>query len=295
MRRILNLLSGIAFNLLTASLLALACSGIAAAGTANLQWAPAGTAAYSTSGIVSCGVSKKVNFEVAFTGSSCSPSFGSNPYQFEFFLYRNGVQIGHIPYQQASSCWYNGIFYSVDADAGTYSAIVNFKKRKVTGWVPVSQDNSTTLNASKTPATPAFKIVSILSNGQLSTSQLATTTIFPTVSINISQPILIDATPTTCETTYNVGVQESEQNWNRTYKYEWWKWFPGNAPNNINLQQLATTYSNPPDYLGTDLTRYGTPLFGGDLSPGIPRYYRVNLCTAEPSWACATAILRVNP
>lgn len=289
MRRALNLLPGSAFNLLISSLLALACSGVAAAGTATLQWAPANTTAYSTSGVVSCGASKKVNIKVAFTGSSCSPSFGSNPYQFEFFLYRNGVQIGHIPYQQGSSCWWNGMFYSVDADPGTYSAIVNFKKRKITGWVHVSQDTSNTFNASKTPATPAFTIN--VNNQQY----LATTTSFPTVNVNISQPITINATPTTCETTYNVGVQESDQYWNRTYLYEWWKWFPGNAPSNINLQQLATTYSNPPDYLGSDLMRLGTPLFGGDLSPGVPRHYRVNLCTIEPSWACATAILRVNP
>lgn len=295
MRRMFSPLRAIASNSLIPTLLALACSGIATAGTANMQWAPANTTAYSTGAIVSCGASQKVDIKVAFTGSNCSPSFGSNPYQFEFFLYRNGVQIGHIPYQQGSSCWWNGIFYSVNADPGTYSAIVNFKKRRITGWQVVSQDNSSTITASKTAATPAFKIVSILSNGQLVTSPLATTTIFPTVTINISQPILIDATPTTCETTYNLGVQESDVNWGRTYFYEWWKWFPGDAPNNINLQQMATTYSNPPDYLGTDWTRHGTPLFGGDLSPGIKRYYRVNLCTMEPSWACATAILRVDP
>ncbi len=290
MRRTLNLLSGAVFNFLTSSLLALTCSVVAVAGTANLQWAPANTTAYSTGGIVSCGASKKVDIKVAYTGSNCGGTWGANPYRFEFFLYRNGVQIGHIPYQQGSSCWWNGIFYSVDADAGTYSAIVNFQKRNLSGWTLVSQDNSTAFSASKTPATPAFTIKD--SNG---IDQLATTTTSPTVNVNILQTITIDATQTTCETTYNVGVQESEQNWNRTYKYEWWKWFPGNAPNNINLQQLATTYSNPPDYLGTDTTRYGTPLFGGDLSPGVKRYYRVNLCTAEPSWVCATAILRVNP
>lgn len=275
MRRLLNLLSG--------SLLVLACSGIAAAGTATLQWAPANTTSYSTGNVVSCG-SKKIDIKVAYTGSNCGGTIGANPYRFEFFLYRNGVQIGHIPFQQGSSCWWNGIFYSVDADAGTYSARVNFQKRTLVGWVPV-WDNSSTFNASKTPATPSFTI-----NGQL-----ATTTIFPNVTVNISQPIIINATPTTCETTYNLGVQESDQNWNRTFKYEWWKWFSGDAPNSINLQQLATTYSNPPDYLGSDLTRFGTPLFGGDLSPGVKRYYRVNLCTIEPSWICATAILRVNP
>ncbi|HEV2862799.1 MAG TPA: hypothetical protein VGX48_17415 [Pyrinomonadaceae bacterium] len=285
MRRVWNSLSEIAGNLLISGLLVLACSGVAAAGTASLEWAPANTSAYSAGGIVSCGASKKVDFKVGYSGSNCGGTIGSNPYRFEFFLYRNGVQIGYIPYQQASSCWYNSIFYSVDADAGTYSAIVNFQKRNLSGWVPVSKDYSGNLNASKTPATPAFLI-----NGQL-----ATTSAPANVTVNIKDPITIDATQTTCETTYNVGAQESDKYWNRTLKYEWWKWFPGDAPNNINLQQLATTYSNPPDYLGTDLTRYGTPLFGGDLSPGVQRYYRVNLCTAEPTWVCATALLRVNP
>lgn len=284
MKRILNSVLGSALRFLVVSLLGLAGSGVAAAGTANLLWAPASTTAYSTSGIVSCGMSKKVDFKVAYTGSNCGGTIGSNPYRFEFFLYRNGVQIAQIPYQQGSSCWWNGIFYSVDADAGTYTARVNFQKRTLVGWMPI-WDNSGSISASKSAATPAFMI-----NGQL-----ATATIAPMVTVNISQPIVIDATPTTCETAYNIGAQESDQNWNRTYKYEWWKWFSGNAPNNINLQQLATTYSNPPDYLGTDLTRFGTPLFGGELSPGINRYYRVNLCTLEPSWLCATAILRVNP
>jgi hypothetical protein len=284
MRRRLNLLPGIAFHLLISSLLALACEGIAAAGTATLEWAPANTTAYSAGGVVSCGMSKKIDIRVAYTGSNCGGTIGSNPYRFEFYLYRNGVQIGHIPFQQGSSCWWNGIFYSVDADAGTYSARVNFQKRTLVGWVPV-WDNSSTFGASKSAATPAFTI-----NGQL-----ATTTTSPNVTLNISQPIIIDATPTTCETKYWLGAMESDINWNRTYKYEWGKWFAGDAPNNINLQQLATTYSNPPDYFGTDLSRYGTPLFGGNLSLGLQRYYRVNLCTTEPSWLCASAILRVNP
>jgi hypothetical protein len=270
-------------NLLISSLIALTCSGIAAAGTASLEWAPANNTAYSANGIVSCGASKKVDFKVAYSGGSCSPTFGTNPYRFEYFLYRNGVQIGYLPYQQSSSCSRNGFFYSVDADAGNYTATVNFQKRTIGGWVPVSQDNSGAVTASKTPAVPAFKI-----NGQPVSG-------FSLVSVNIKQPIIIDATPSTCQTTYNVGVQESDQYLNRTYKYEWWKWFQGSAPNNINLQQLSTTYSNPPDYLGTDFTRLGTPLFGGDLSPGIKRYYRVNVCTAEPSWACASALLRVDP
>ncbi len=279
------------FRLLISGLLALTCSGIAVAGTATLQWSNANLGSYSNGNVVSCGKSKKIDVRVAYNGApNCGGTFGANPYRYEFFLYRNGVQIGYLPYQQASSCWFNGIFHSVDADAGTYSAIVNFQKRTWTGWVPISKDNSSTFNASKTAATPAFKVIT----PQFPNGQLATGTTFPTVNVHISQPITIDATLTTCETVYNIGVQESDVNWNRTFKYEWWKWFTGDAPNNINLQQLATTYSNPPDYLGNDLTRYGTPLFGGDLSPGVPRYYRVNLCTGEPSWKCATAMLRIN-
>jgi hypothetical protein len=284
MRRTLNSLSGTALNLLVSSVLLLGCSGIAAAGTATLQWAPAGTTGYSANGVVSCGASKKVDIRVAYSGSSCSPTFGTNPYRFEFFLYRNGVQIGYLPYTQSSACGYNGMFYSVDADAGSYSATVNFQKRTLGGWVPVSQDNSGTFSASKTPATPRFIIM----------NQLATPTVFPIVDFNIWEPIIIDASTSTCQTTYNVGAQESDTSWNRTFKYEWWKWFTGNAPNKINLQQLATTYSNPPDYLGTDVTRFGTPLIGGELSPGVPRVYRVNLCTAEPTWKCATATVRVH-
>jgi len=267
------------------ALLALACSSIAVAGTATLQWAPAGTTAYSTGGVVSCGASKKVDIKVAYTGSNCGGTLGANPYRFEFYLYRNGVQIGHIPFQYGSSCWWNGMFYSVDADTGTYSARVNFQKRTLfSGWVPV-WDNSSTFNASKSPATPGFTIK----------GQPATTTISPSVTFSILEPIIINATLTTCETTYWAGAMEIDINGNRTYKYEWGKWFAGAASNNINVQQLATTHSSPPDYFGTDLWRYGTPLSGGDLSPGLPRYYRVNLCTMEPSWACASATLRVIP
>src|SRR5882672_5203672 len=89
MRGKLNLLSGTALNLLISSLLVLACSGIAAAGTATLQWAPSGTTAYSTGGVVSCGMSKKVDIKVVYTASNCGGTIGANPYRYEFLLFRN--------------------------------------------------------------------------------------------------------------------------------------------------------------------------------------------------------------
>lgn len=278
-------------NLLFSGVLIFLCAGIAAS-QATLTWAPSPSTGYVglTTNIASCPVTPKVDFIVKESGYNCLGTNGSAaPFQYVFYLYRNGVQIAGFSSQMTSTCGMAYIFPAVNALPGTYTAKVVFRKIGASG-VLISYPPVTTLpiNAIQTPAKPAFRI-----NSGSNIGPLATTTNFPTVNVHISQPITIDATQTTCETKYSVSVMESELNWNRTYQYEWWKWFPGNAPNNINLQQLSTTYSNPPDYTG-DPTRAGTPLFGGDLSPGVPRYYRVELCTAEPSWACARSLLRIN-
>lgn len=38
----------------------------------------------------------------------------------------------------------------------------------------------------------------------------------------------------------------------------------------------------------------GDALFGGYLSSGQERYYRVSVCTGEPSWQCKVALIKVN-
>ena len=108
---------------------------------------------------------------------------------------------------------------------------------------------------------------------------------------------MMDGSSTQCAATYWVGIHESDLMWNRTFKYEWGKWFNGAPPNNINLQQLATTYSQPPDWAGNNPIQQRTPLIAGFLDAPVnsqPRYYRVALCTTEPSWLCKNTLLKVN-
>lgn len=105
--------------------------------------------------------------------------------------------------------------------------------------------------------------------------------------------VTINASATSCESKYYIGVAESDLWWNRTYDYEWGKWFSGEAPSSLNLQQLATTYSYAPNFTGSP-ARQGSPLIGGNLPAGGSRYYRLSVCTGEPSWTCKFALLQVN-
>src|SRR5690606_7980003 len=60
------------------------------------------------------------------------------------------------------------------------------------------------------------------------------------------------------------------------------RWFSGQAPGNINLNNVAAA-------LG-----YG-PLQGGNLPNGAKRYYRVALCTGDDGWECKNALIRLSP
>jgi hypothetical protein len=108
-----------------------------------------------------------------------------------------------------------------------------------------------------------------------------------------SSNITMNAAATMGESKYEIVVQESDRWWNRSYRYEWGRWFSGQAPNGINLQNLASTYSYPQYGFTGDVARQGSVLFGGNLQSGAERYFRVSLCTGEPSWTCKTALLRV--
>jgi hypothetical protein len=105
--------------------------------------------------------------------------------------------------------------------------------------------------------------------------------------------IRVNAAATICETRYMVSIQECDQWWSRTGQYEVDVWFNGQAPDNINLQQLANMYSQPPYFTGP-ATRYNTGLFSGNLPNGQPRYYRVSICVNEPGWVCKTALIKVD-
>jgi len=105
--------------------------------------------------------------------------------------------------------------------------------------------------------------------------------------------VTMNASATSYASKYFISIQESDQWWNPTGDYAWGRWFSGQAPSSLNLQQLSTTYSYPPDFTGSP-ARQGSPLIGGNLPVKGARYYRVNLCTEEPSRTCQSALIQVD-
>jgi len=261
-----------------------------------LEWRDAGVGAYHGGVITSCGSPKAVDFIVTYASNqavnstttpspSCPGGFGLNPYRITFELFRSGASLGTWSFQ-GSSCWARHVFNNVSAAPGNYYVQYRFERRQLfSGWSTYESGTTAITGANKAPAVPNFSI-----NGQAIPPSGA-------INVNIGSAVTMNAASTQCATTYWVGVHESDLNWNRTFKYEWGKWFPGAPSNNINLQQLATTYSQPPDWAGTNASQQGTPLIAGFLDPPgntIVRHYRVELCTSEPSWVCKMALLKVN-
>lgn len=201
---------------------------------------------------------------------------GANPYKIKSIIYKYGVEVASKEYS-TSKVWANFYYYDFTVSEGDYRARVIAKKRKLFGWETIYDSYTDTITCYKIAATPNFNI-----NG--STAEV--------IEVNASN-ITLNASATTCETKYYIGVAESDRWWNRTYDYEWGKWFEGTAPDGINLQQYATTYSYSPYYTG-DAGRQGSPLIGGTLDNGSERYYRVGVATGEPSWTSKTLLIKVN-
>ena len=168
---------------------------------------------------------------------------------------------------------------------GVYKAHVKVESRRkgcIFGWKLVSDGFTNSFTVGTTPAQPNFNVngFPIPANGS---------------AINVcGSNIKLNAAATTCEKNYFIGVEEAGPSWNRTYKYEWGRWFSGQAPNLMNLQGLSATYSTGTSFLGTDLSRQGDILFGGNLPSGEPRHYIVKVCTADPTWQCKHALIKVN-
>jgi hypothetical protein len=101
----------------------------------------------------------------------------------------------------------------------------------------------------------------------------------------------MDASDSQCETGYLIIVEESNISWDRPLQNEWNKWFSGQAPANLNLQQLTTTYRQ------SDGTGYFS-LIGGSFTSGTfagqERFYRIGLQTAGSPWNPQFALIQVN-
>lgn len=259
--------------------------------TRQISWYDYSASSYVTSNFSSCAPHGTKIFRISYnhcpsspTSPNCISGCGANRVRYTMTLYRNGTAISTQNYQ-LSSHWCNMFFSGVTASPGTYRGYIKVERRRsgcIFGWETIHTGYTNTITVGTSPATPDFNINGI----PVPTSGYITSCI---------SNIRLNAAATTCESKYYVGVQECNQWWSRTYKYEWGRWFSGQAPNNINLQALSATYSTGASFLGTDPSRQGDILIGGNLPSGQARFYRVSICTGEPSWTCKTALVRINP
>jgi hypothetical protein len=223
----------------------------------------------------------RYDFCPATTGMCGPNSCGSNPYKIEAQLFRDNTLLS-TQERQLGTAELNFFFNGVTVAEGDYRVVFRFRRRRVScfGWILEDTRTSNIITSTKLDATPGFNV-----NG----------TTVPTDGSPITvcaSNIKINAASTSCESSYYIAVEECNRWWSRTYDYEWSKWVSGKAPNNLNLQQLSTTYSYGSNFTGSS-SRQGSTLIGGNLPNGSARYYRVKVCTNDP-WSCKTALIRVD-
>lgn len=250
----------------------------------TLEWAEPNTNNFSSSDLDICGEIKEVRLKASYANDPQCPysGWGANRYRFTIKLYKDNVLISTRIYQ-ASSCWINDTYSGFNLSNGHYRANIMLEVRGAFWrWRIQNSGYTSSFIVKRNSATPAFTINGIVPD--------------PEIPIEVCpSKIIIDPSNSTCEDKYWVGVWEFDYlNWDRPKKYEWGKWFDGEAPSSLNLQQLSSQHSFGSDYLGTDLTRQGEVLFGCNLSNNNPRYYYVSICTGYPNWQCASAVIKVK-
>jgi Secretion system C-terminal sorting domain len=269
------------------------CFTISHAQLARLsQRTPAsGLGGWLTSNYSICGTGNRdllieYNFCGPWPNGPCniSGSCGANPYKIHFRLFRNGNQVANTTYQ-VSQAWGNWPLYNFVTQPGVYRAEIRLEMKSgfwpFCSWRTLQTTLTNTITVTRQQAVPNFNINGIP---------------IPTDGSPIrvcGSNIRLNAAATTCESNYMISIQESDRWWNRTGQYEVDVWFSGQAPNNINLQQIALTYSQPPTFTGP-VNRRNNVLFGGNLPNGQKRYYRVSICVNEPVWSCKTALIEVD-
>lgn len=251
--------------------------GLQAQYSTVLSWALPGHT-YSSSDFQTC--KDRINFRVNY--KHCPPL---NPrcvryhnILYQVLLFRDNTYLKTFS-TQSSSTSITASFNDILVKPGHYKAIVRVSITNHTGgWDLIDGGYSNIITVTKKNAVPNFNI-----NGYG----------FPGNDIiNVcASTVFLNGEATSCETRYYVGVQESDQWWNRTYQYEWGRWLTGEA-SLINLQQLSLVSSVPPYFTGP-ANRQNQGLLAGNLPSGNARHYRVNLCTNQPNWDCKIALIRV--
>jgi hypothetical protein len=266
-------------------------------GTAVLEQSPltnsTSTASYSTSNFTVCG-SQNRTFLITYNFSP-HKSCWNDRYKYTFKLYKDGNLLlstpGYLSSSSGQKQYIFGLGGTLNVTPGVYTAQAVLQRRPCAGaWYNAETITTNSITASST-ATPNFSI-----NGTAATDGPNNV---PSIVCNAGT-ITANASNTTCEASYWVGVWETTQNWwERTFDYEWGGWFQGQAPNNINLQNLATTSSQR--WISGPNSRKDNILMGGVITGattpsfiGKERYYTISVCTAEPTWTCKIMQIRVT-
>jgi len=106
---------------------------------------------------------------------------------------------------------------------------------------------------------------------------------------NLSEPVVIcpekmflDGGGSTCESSYFIGVEESDANWTALKTPAWSRWFDfQEARDGIDLDALIA--SNPQGLTPGSKTFTLTPREVNALK-SAPRYFRIAFATGEPAW-----------
>jgi hypothetical protein len=250
----------------------------------TLDWREPSTTVWTNNNVSICGESRLSDLKISYQNDPNCPysGLGANRYRYTRKLYKDGTLLSTRVFN-ASSCWFNDTYLNSTLTSGTYTAHVTVEVRKFWwSWRVVRSGYTNSIVVSRNPSVPSFKINGITPD--------------PKTPIEVCPgKITLDASGTTCESKYFVGVWEFDYvNWNRPQEYEWGRWFDGEAPTDLNLQQLSSQYSYGTDFLGNNPNRQGDILFSGTLPNNTPRYYHISVCTGNPAWECASAVIKVK-
>jgi hypothetical protein len=287
-------------TLLCLMLVSLVLLGVSETVTAqvNLRRKAAGAPAsqYTNANFSACQPAPNSDFQITRYVSGMLQGY----FKFEWTLFKDGQPIDSyaqyydlrgnnaLLYQNFT---YQNTFFNRPTSPGTYEGKLEVKKHGGTPWnynynQIIINEVSPSLTVSNVTPTHSFTIrnangvfVSPPPNGA-------------PIQVSLSGGIIMDASSTSCETGYLVIIQESNIWWTRSNQNELdKKWFSGQAPANLNLQQIVTSYSQ------SDGTGYFS-LIGGNFTSGPldgqARYYRVGLQAAGAPWNPQMTLIQVN-
>lgn len=216
-----------------------------------LRWGNSGQSPTNTNNITYCGFPNQLNFGVQYSfnnssWNSCNiGGFGSNPYRFTVTLFRDNQNLGTQQFQ-ASACWFNITFSNILAAAGTYRAVVRFEKRSFPWvWNTLETRTSNLIVSAASNSTAGFQVVN--NNGTVQMPSKFGPV--PVYKLCLSQPLLVDGTPSNCENSYFIEIAEFDLlTWNNTNTLvSNWVCTNCTAPNNINIvQHLPNNYHLKP-------------------------------------------------